>query len=86
MGRTSSKVKDRYNAKTYDEMKIRVPKGRKAEVEAYAKSQGESVNGLVNNFLRNALGVTESEWKKPLDDTMDEIIDTNEEAFRILAE
>ncbi len=86
MGKTSSKVKDRYNAKAYDEMKIRVPKGRKAEVEAYAKSQGESVNGLVNNFLRNALGVTESEWKKTLDDTMDEIIDENDEAFRGLAE
>lgn len=86
MGKTSSKVKDRYNAKAYDEMKIRVPKGRKAEVEAYAKSQGESVNGLVNNFLRNALGVTESEWKKTLDDTMDEIIDENDEAFKKLAE
>lgn len=86
MGKTSSKVKDRYNAKAYDEMKIRVPKGRKAEVEAYAKSQEESVNGLVNNFLRNALGVTESEWKKTLDDTMDEIIDENDEAFKKLAE
>ena len=64
MGKTSSKVKDRYNAKAYDEMKIRVPKGRKAEVEAYAKEKGESVNGLVNSFFRSALGITEEEWKK----------------------
>ena len=82
MGKTSSKVKDRYNAKAYDEMKIRVPKGRKADVEAFAKSQGESVNGLVNNFLRNAMGITENDWKKSIDDTMDEIIEENEEAFK----
>ena len=64
MGKTSSKVKDRYNAKAYDEMKIRVPKGRKADVEAYAKAQGESVNGLVNSLLRVAVGLSEEEWKQ----------------------
>ena len=69
MGKSSSKVKDRYNAKTYDEMKIRVPKGRKADVEAYAKAQGESVNGLVNNFLRNAVGLSEEDWKKTVDES-----------------
>lgn len=69
MGKTSSKVKDRYNAKAYDEMKIRVPKGRKADVEAYAKAQGESVNGLVNNFLRNAVGLSEEDWKKTVDES-----------------
>jgi len=64
MGKTSSKVKDRYNAKAYDEMKIRVPKGRKADIEAYAKEHGESVNGLVNGFFRSALNVSEEDWKK----------------------
>ena len=29
MGKTSSKVKDRYNAKVYDEIKVRVSKGDK---------------------------------------------------------
>lgn len=64
MGKTSSKVKDRYNAKAYDEMKIRVPKGKKALVEAYTKEHGESINGLVNNLLRNILGMNEEDWKK----------------------
>ena len=86
MGKTSSKVKDRYNAKAYDEIKIRVPKGRKADVETFAKSQGETVNVLVNNFLRDAMGITEGEWKKSIDDTMDEIIEDNQEAFKKLAE
>ena len=63
MGKTSCKVKDRYNAKAYDEIKIRVPKGKKAMIEVYTKEHGESVNGLVNNLLRNVLGMDEEEWK-----------------------
>lgn len=64
MSRTSSRVKDRYNAKAYDEMKIRVPKGQKAAVEAYAKQKGESVNSLVNLLLREDMGVSEGAWKR----------------------
>ena len=67
MGKTSSAVKNRYNAKAYDQLPIRIPKGRKADIEAYAKACGESVNGLVNNFLRQAIGLTEDEWKKAPD-------------------
>ena len=68
MGRTSSAVKNRYNAKAYDQLPIRVPKGRKAAVDAYAKERGESVNGLVNNVLREMLGMSEEEWKAIADD------------------
>lgn len=69
MGKTSSAVKNRYNAKAYDQLPIRVPKGRKGDIEAYAKAHGESVNGLVNSFLRNALGMSENEWKRTDDTT-----------------
>ena len=69
MGRTSSAVKNRYNAKAYDQLPIRVPKGRKADIDAYAKAQGESVNGLVNKFLRDSLGMSEEEWKRPTEDS-----------------
>lgn len=48
---------------TLDEIKIRVPKGRKAAVEAHAKSKGESVNGLVNALLWADMGLTEAQWK-----------------------
>lgn len=71
MSKTSSKVKDRYNAKAYDELKIRVPKGRKATVEAHAKSKGESVNGLVNALLRADMGISEDEWKQAREDHND---------------
>lgn len=67
-GKAATKAKNKYNAANYDSLRIVVPKGRKADVDAYAKSRGESVNGLVNNFLREALGMTEDEWKKTSDD------------------
>ena len=64
MSKPTNAVKDRWNAKSYDDLRIRIPKGRKADVDAYAKAQGESINGLVNSFLRNALEMSEEEWKK----------------------
>lgn len=64
MGRTSSAVKNRYNAKAYDQLPIRVPKGRKADIEAYAQERGESVNGLVNLLLREAMQKSEEDWKR----------------------
>lgn len=51
MGRTSSTVKDRYNAKAYDEIKVRVSKGRKETIQAHAGTQGESVNGFINRAI-----------------------------------
>lgn len=53
----------KYMKANYDEMKIRVPKGRKQAVEAHARRKGESVNGLVNALLRGDMGLTEDEWK-----------------------
>ena len=53
-----------FNEKAYDRMSVTIPKGRKAAVEAHAKSKGESVNGLVNTLLRADMGLTEDEWKK----------------------
>ena len=47
MGKTSSQVKDRYNAKAYDEIKVRVPKGKKDEIKAAADQEGKSVNAYI---------------------------------------
>ena len=67
-GKASTRAKNKYNAANYDSLRIVVPKGRKADIEAFAKEQGESVNGLVNGLLRNAMGLTEEDWKKNMDD------------------
>ena len=52
MSKTSSAVKDRYNAKAYDEIKLRVPKGRKAEIQAHAEQHD---GGSVNKFVTRAI-------------------------------
>lgn len=64
MSKTSSAVKNRYNAKAYDQIPIRVPKGRKQTVETHAKNKGKSVNGLINALLRADMGLSEDEWKR----------------------
>ena len=45
--KTSSTVKNRYNAKAYDQLPIRVPKGRKAEIQDAAEAAGDSLNAYV---------------------------------------
>ena len=62
--KTSTAVKRRYNEKSYDRLAITVPKGQKAAIEAHARAQGESVNGLVNRLLRADMGVSAEEWKR----------------------
>lgn len=57
MGKTSSAVKDRYNAKVYDEIKVRVPKGKKEIIQAYAESNGESVNGFINRAIDTQINI-----------------------------
>ena len=55
MGRTSSAVKDRYNAKVYDEIKIRVSKGQKAEIKDHAAVNGESVNAFIKRAIESQM-------------------------------
>ena len=66
--RANKKWNDENQAKRYDRIQLVVPKGRKNDIDEYAKSQGESVNGLMNNLLREALGMSEEEWKAVADD------------------
>ena len=45
--KTSSAVKNRWNKTAYDQLPIRVPKGRKAVIQAAAKSAEVSLNAYV---------------------------------------
>lgn len=45
------KANEKYNAKAYDEIKIRVKKGEKETIKAHAESQGESINGFINRAI-----------------------------------
>ena len=55
---------DRYVKANYDTIIIRVPKGRKTAVEAFAASKGLSVNAFINGLLWASVGFTEDDWKK----------------------
>lgn len=56
MGKTSTTAKDKYNAKAYDDIRLRVPKGQKEVIQAYAEQQGESLNGFINRIIAEAVG------------------------------
>jgi len=61
--RANKKWNDANMTTKYDRISVLVPKGRKQAVEAHAKSNGESVNGMVNRLVRAEMGLSEDEWK-----------------------
>ena len=63
-GKTSASVKNRWNAKAYDRIGLMVPKGRRATLEACAAARGESVNGMINELLRQACGMDAATWRQ----------------------
>ncbi len=51
----ATQYKNNYIAANYDRINLTVPKGMKAQIEAFAQSSGKSVNGLINDLIRAAL-------------------------------
>ena len=45
----------KYNAEKYDEIKLRVPKGQREKVQAFAEENGESTNAFLNRLIREAM-------------------------------
>ena len=45
------RANEKYNAKTYEEIKVRVHKGQKDIITAHAEKNGESVNGFVTRAI-----------------------------------
>lgn len=45
---------DKYLEK-FDEMRVRVPLGKKNAVKAHAEAQGESLNGFINRAIDNQM-------------------------------
>ena len=69
--KAQQKAVAKYMAANYDELKVRVPKGRRADFDAYAKAQWESVNALINAYMRETLGMSEAEWKRTAESDSD---------------
>lgn len=49
-----------------DEIKVRVPKGKKEEIKAHAESRGESVNGFVSRAIKETM---ERDRENPINNT-----------------
>ncbi len=49
------RANEKYNAKAYEEIKVRVPKGKKEIVQAHAEARKESVNGFINRAISEAM-------------------------------
>ena len=50
-GTAQTRAKNKYNAKTYDSLRIVVKKGRKNIIKAHAEAHGESINGFVSRAI-----------------------------------
>lgn len=42
---------DEYNKAKYEDLRVRVPKGKKEAIKAHADSKGQSVNGFINEAI-----------------------------------
>ena len=61
-GKKTTRYKNDYNAKAYDSLRIVVPKGQKATIQAAADSVDESINQYTNKAVLARLGLPE--WPK----------------------
>jgi len=51
MTEARKRANKKYDAKAYDMVSFRFPKGKKATLQSYAASRGESLNGFVNHAI-----------------------------------
>ena len=72
MAKNMTNYKREFGEKNYDRLASTIPKGQKEVVDAHAKSKGLSTNGLVNELLRNELGLAEEEWRTKSAEALEE--------------
>ena len=55
MGKTSAEVKERYNKKAYEDIRLRVKKGQKEQIQARADELQKSINGYIVDLIEDDL-------------------------------
>lgn len=53
--KAQQKAVSKYMKANYDEIKIRVPKGEKATIQAHAAAQTETVNAFISRAIRETM-------------------------------
>ena len=51
VSKAQQKAVSKYMKENYDELKARIPKGRKEIIKAHAEAQGESLNAFINRAI-----------------------------------
>lgn len=51
MSEARKRANRKYNDKAYDRLEVKVPKGRKADLQTHAATHNESLNGFVNRAV-----------------------------------
>lgn len=54
-GKTSTQSKNKYNAKAYDQLPVRVKKGKKIVYQEAAAKQGESLNAYIVKAIEDRI-------------------------------
>ena len=69
VSKAQAKATNKYNAKAYDRLAIRVYKGQADQIKAYAESHGESLNGYINRLIAQDMGAALTKPQKKEQDS-----------------
>lgn len=50
------RANNKYTAKAYDDLKVRVYKGQREQITAYAQRKGMSLNAYINSLIKSDMG------------------------------
>lgn len=53
--KAQQKAVNKYMKENYDEIKVRVEKGRRDKIKAHAEARGESVNGFIGRAITETM-------------------------------
>lgn len=64
MSKAATIASRKYRDKSYDQINVIVPKGRKKDIAEYAASNGKTLNGLISQLLQEKIGISANEWNR----------------------
>lgn len=53
--KAQQKAVSKYMKENYDSVLVRMPKGKKEKIKAFAESKSESLNGFINRVIDEAM-------------------------------
>jgi predicted HicB family RNase H-like nuclease len=55
ISKAQQKAVAKYTKDNYDELKVRIPKGKKATIQSHAINTGETLNGFLNRAISETM-------------------------------